>query len=135
VIYKTELHLKRASAIGSVLILIIMLTGVLGLVSLSVGKRNKEIGIRKVLGASAPDILILMSREYIILMLVAILAGVPLSYLFSAQWLTNFAYRIDAGIWTFVIPGLLLFCITVLAIWAQSFRTSVSNPVNSLRYE
>lgn len=133
--YKTELQLRKASVIGSVLILIIVLTGVLGLVSLSVAKRNKEVGIRKVLGASASDILVLVSREYAVLMLVSFAIGVPLSYLFGLQWIGNFAYRIDLGWWMFILPAIFLFCITIVLVGAQALKTAVSDPVKSLKYE
>jgi putative ABC transport system permease protein len=133
--YQTELQLKRASAIASVLILIIVLTGVLGLVSLGVAKRNKEIGIRKVLGASASNILILISREYAVLMVAAFVLGIPISYLFVSQWLSSFAYHIDLNGWMFAVPMLILFCITIIMVCIQSFKTAMADPVKSLKYE
>jgi putative ABC transport system permease protein len=133
--YKTELQLKKASVIGAVLILVIMLTGVLGLVSLSVAKRNKEIGIRKVLGASSADILVLVSREYALLMVISFLAGIPLSYLFGLQWLNNFAYHIDLTWWMFGAPVIFQFFITLFIVAAQSLKTALSNPVQSLKCE
>jgi putative ABC transport system permease protein len=134
-VYKTELQLKKASVIGSILILIIILTGVLGLVSLSVARRTKEIGIRKVLGASVSNILILISREYVYIMLLSFLAGVPLSYYFGQHWLSNFAYRVNLQWWMFAWPVFLLFCVTILVVVAQSMKNSLSNPTKSLRYE
>jgi putative ABC transport system permease protein len=133
--YQTELQLKKASTIASVLILIIVLTGVLGLVSLSVAKRNKEIGIRKVLGASASTILVLVSREYITLMGLSLVISIPISYLFTSYWLSGFAYHIDLKWWMFAIPVLFLFCITVVMVSLQSFKTALANPVKSLKYE
>lgn len=133
--YQTELQLKKASAIGSVLILVIVLTGVLGLVSLSVSRRSKEIGIRKVLGATATNVLGLVSGEYAVLLIVSFLAGVPLSYLFCARWLSSFAYHIDLTWWMFLIPIVFLFLITILMVGAQSIKSALSNPVDTLRYE
>lgn len=133
--YQTELQLRKATAFASVLILIIVLTGVLGLVSLSVTKRNKEIGIRKVLGASVSNILALISREYALLMIIAFGLGIPVSYMFISQWLSGFAYRIDVDGWMFVVPILALFCITIVMVCAQSFKTAKSDPVKSLKYE
>ena len=135
IIYKTELQLKKASAIGSVLILVIVLTGVLGLVSLSVAKRSKEIGIRKALGATVSNILALVSREYAVLLGVSFLVGVPVSYLFVSQWLADFAYHIELSWWMFLAPVLTLFVITILLVGAQSIKKALSNPVDSLRYE
>jgi putative ABC transport system permease protein len=133
--YQTELQLRKATAVASVLILIIVLTGVLGLVSLSVAKRDKEIGIRKVLGASVSNILALISREYAVLMIIAFGLGIPVSYMFLSQWLDGFAYHIDVDGWMFAIPILALFCITIVMVCAQSFRTAMSDPVRSLKYE
>ena len=133
--YKTELQLKKASIIGSVLILVIVLTGVLGLVSLSVSKRNKEIGIRKVLGASTSNILVLVVQEYALLMAVTFFAGIPLSYLFGSQWLNNFAYHIDLTWWMFGVPAIFLFFITTFMVAIQSLKTAMANPVKSLKYE
>ena len=133
--YKTELQLKQATSIASVLILIIVLTGVLGLVSLSVAKRNKEIGIRKVLGATASNILILISREYAALMGLAFMLGIPFSYVFISQWLSGFAYHIELSWWMFAIPILILFGITIMMVSIQSLKTALADPVKSLRYE
>jgi putative ABC transport system permease protein len=133
--YQTELQLKKASAIASVLILVIVLTGVLGLVSLSVAKRNKEIGIRKVLGASASNVLTLISREYAVLMAIAFVIGIPISYVFALNWLNSFAYRVELNAWMFIIPVLALFCITIAMVCIQSFKTAMADPVKSLKYE
>jgi len=133
--YKTELQLKKASVIGSILILIIVLTGVLGLVSLSVAKRSKEIGIRKVLGATAANILALVSREYSLLMVIAFMAGGSLSYGFISQWLDGFAYHIELKWWMFALPGVSLLIVTLLVIILQAYRAAQANPVKTLRSE
>jgi putative ABC transport system permease protein len=135
IIYQTELQLKKASVVGSVLIIVIVLTGVLGLVSLSVTRRTKEIGVRKVLGASVSSILILVSREYVYIMGLSFLAGVPLSYYFGGQWLHNFAYRVHLEWWMFAMPAVLVFLMTIFVVVVQSLKSSLSNPVDSLRYE
>jgi putative ABC transport system permease protein len=135
IIYQTELQLKKASVVGSVLIIVIVLTGVLGLVSLSVTRRTKEIGVRKVLGASVSSILILVSSEYVYIMGLSFLAGVPLSYYFGGQWLHNFAYRVNLEWWMFAMPVCLVFLMTIFVVVVQSLRSSLSNPVDSLRYE
>lgn len=134
-IYQTEFQLKKASAIGSVLILVIVLTGVLGLVSLSVARRRKEIGIRKIVGATAPNILALISGEYAVLLMISFLVGVPSSYLFCLRWLSGFAYHIELAWWMFVFPVAFLFLVTILIVGAQSIKSALSNPVDSLRYE
>jgi len=133
--YATELQLKQASTLGTVLMLIIVLTGALGLVSLSVSKRSKEVGIRKVLGASVSNILLLLSREYMVLMTVAFVLVTPLAYWFMQRWLENFAYHIDLQWWMFVLPSVILFGITLLIVSLQSLKTALTNPVKSLKYE
>jgi putative ABC transport system permease protein len=133
--YQTELQLRKATTVASVLILIIVLTGVLGLVSLSVAKRNKEIGIRKVLGATVSNILVLISREYAFLMIIAFALSIPVSYLFISQWLSGFAYHMEVSGWMFIVPILALFCITIIMVCAQSFKTAISDPVKSLKHE
>ncbi len=134
-IYQTEFQLKKASAIGSVLILVIVLTGVLGLVSLSVARRKKEIGIRKVVGATTSNILALISGEYVILLTISFLAGIPMSYLFCVRWLSSFAYHIELAWWMFVFPVAFLFLVTILIVGTQSIKSALSNPIDSLRYE
>jgi putative ABC transport system permease protein len=133
--YATELQLKKASTIASVLMLIIVMTGVLGLVSLNVSKRNKEIGIRKVLGATVPNILMMFTKEYARLMIVSFILAIPLAWYFSNQWLQNFVYHIDLSWWMFVVPGILLLLFTVAIVSIQSYQTAVTDPVKSLKYE
>lgn len=133
--YKTELQLKQAATLASVLMLLIVMTGVLGLVALSVAKRTKEIGIRKVLGASASQILELIGREYAIVMAISFAIGLPLSYAFISQWLSTFVYHIPLQWWMFVLPPAFVFAITLCIITAQGMRAALANPVKSLKYE
>jgi len=133
--YKTEIQLKRAATLASVLMLVIVLTGVLGLVALSVAKRTKEIGIRKVLGATVTQILRLIGREYAVVMIAAFVIGVPLSYLFIRRWLDTFVYHIPLSWWMFAVPPLLVFVLTLLIVAAQGIGTASANPVKSLKYE
>jgi putative ABC transport system permease protein len=133
--YQTELQLKKASTLASGLMLLIVMTGVLGLVALTVAKRNKEIGIRKVLGASATQILALISREYALVMSVAFAIGLPLSYLFINEWLSTFAYRIPLQWWMFVMPPAFIFAMTIFIVVAQALRAAMTDPVKSLKYE
>ena len=133
--YKTEMQLKRGATLASVLMLIIVLTGVLGLVALNVSRRTKEIGIRKVLGASVAQILALIGREYAMVMVISFVIGVPLSYLFISQWLNAFVYHIPLHWWMFVLPSAVLFTVTLFVVVAQGMGTAVTNPAKSLKYE
>jgi putative ABC transport system permease protein len=127
--------LEKASSIATVLMMIIVMTGILGLVSLNVSKRNKEIGIRKVLGASVSGILLMLSREYARLMVTSFVLAAPLAYYFTNQWLNNFVYHIDLSWWMFALPGALLLLITLLMVVLQSYKTAITDPVKSLKYE
>jgi putative ABC transport system permease protein len=115
--------------------LVIVLTGVLGLTALGVAKRTKEIGIRKVLGASVTQILRLIGREYALVMIFSFAVGIPLSYTFTSQWLSTFVYHIDLAWWMFVLPPSLVFVVTLFVVVAQALGTAVANPVSSLKYE
>jgi putative ABC transport system permease protein len=134
-LYATELQLKKASSVASVLMLIIVMTGVLGLVALNVSRRNKEIGIRKVLGATVSGLLMMFSKEYARLVVIAFVVAFPLAFYFLNGWLDNFAYHIDLNWWMFVLPGLALITITVLIVSIQSYKTAAADPVKSLRHE
>jgi putative ABC transport system permease protein len=134
-LYATELQLKKASSVAIVMMTIIVMTGLLGLVSLSVSKRNKEIGIRKVLGATVQSILLMLSGEYLRLMIIAFVVAIPVAYYFTTQWLENYAYHIDLHLSMFLLPGIILMLITLLLVAIQSYGTASANPVKSLRQE
>ncbi|WP_194972635.1 ABC transporter permease [Aquiflexum lacus] len=134
-LYTTELQLKKGSSMATVLMLIIVLMGVFGLVSLSLSKRNKEIGIRKVLGASVLSILALISKEYIILLVCALGLVTPFAYWFAVRWLENFAFHITLSWWMFAIPFGIVFMMTLIIVSSHSLRTALTNPVDSLKSE
>jgi putative ABC transport system permease protein len=134
-LYKTERQMNKAANLASGLMLIIVMTGVLGLVALSVARRTKEIGIRKVLGASAERILMLLSREYVFILLSAFVAGIPLSFWFVSHWLSTFVYHIDLDPWMFVIPVIILFGVTLMMVCAQGITAALSNPVKAIKHE
>jgi putative ABC transport system permease protein len=134
-LYATELQLRKASTLATVLMSIIVLTGILGLVSLNISKRIKEIGIRKVLGAKVTDILGLMSKEYARLVLLATAMAIPLSWYFGYRWLQNFVYHIELEWWMLIMPGMLLLIFTVAVVSSQSFKSAAANPVDSIKCE
>lgn len=134
-LYKTEHQLKKASAVATVLMLIIVLLGVLGLASLSVSKRTKEIGIRKVLGASVSNILTVLSKEYLKVMLISFVLALPAAYYLVDHWLNGFAYRITVLWWMLVMPGALVLLAAIVVVCVQSLKAALSSPVDTLRYE
>lgn len=134
-LYENELQFKKATYTASILSLIIALLGIFGMVSLSINKRVKEVGIRKVLGASVANISFLFIKEFLVVLGLAILIACPLAYLLMTQWLSGYAYQISIGWNPFLIGILLIGSITVLLILFQTLKTAITNPVNSLRSE
>lgn len=134
-LYKSEIRLRKASLAATILALIIVMLGVLGLISLSVQKRTKEIGIRKVLGSSVINIIALFMKEFLVVILIAGFIACPLAYLIMRNWLNGYAYRISITALPFVISFLFLSLITVMLISLQTLKLVYSNPVNNLRTE
>lgn len=135
ILYKTELQMNKAANLASVLMMIIVMTGVLGLVALSVARRRKEIGIRKVLGASATNILTILSREYVLVIAISLLIGIPLSYWFVTDWLNSFEYHINLNAWMFIWPVSILLTGTLLIVCIQGLKAAFSDPVRAIRNE
>jgi len=115
--------------------ILIVCLGLLGLASFVAEKRTKEIGIRKVLGASLPQILLLLSREFTAAIVLANLIAWLVAYYWMNKWLNNFAYRIDIGVGIFVLSAAIALFIALLTVSWQSLRAATANPVDSLRYE
>jgi putative ABC transport system permease protein len=133
--YATELQLKKAAYTSTVLALIIVLLGVLGLVSLSIHKRVKEIGVRKVLGASVSNIILLFVKEFVWVMAVAALVASPLAYLLMNEWLKGYAYRINVNAAPFILSVSLLAAITLVLIAIQTYKAAQTSPATSLKTE
>ncbi len=115
--------------------ILIACLGLFGLASLSVSQRTKEIGIRKVLGASVSEITALLSREFVLLLTIANLIAWPVAYWAMGQWLNGFAYRIEPGIKIYLLCSLLAVVIALCTISLHAIRAARSNPVDALRYE
>jgi putative ABC transport system permease protein len=98
-------------------------------------QRTKEIGIRKVLGSSVSDIVVLLSKDFVKMVLIAILIGSPIAWWTMNKWLQDFAYRIDIEWWMFVLTGILAIVIALLTVIFQAVKAALANPVDSLRDE
>lgn len=133
--YKTELQLKQAAYLATGLAIIIVLLGVLGLISLSVQKRTKEIGIRKVLGSSISHVMMLFMKDFLGTVLIAGLVACPLAWYMMQRWLDNYATRISLGPAPFVLAVLALTAVTAVLISLQTLKAALANPVKSLRSE
>lgn len=119
----------------SIIVVLIACMGLFALVSYSVESRTKEIGVRKVLGASVSSIVALVSKEFLMLVGLAAIVAVPVSYFFLSEWLKDFAYRISLGVGSFMIAGLMAAVIAFITISLRTVKAATENPVNSLRNE
>jgi ABC-type antimicrobial peptide transport system permease subunit len=109
--------------------------GIFGLGMWTAEKRAKEIGIRKVLGASVASITALLTKDFVILIIIALVIASPLSWYCLNQWLMDFAFRITIGAWVFVVAGLSAILIAIITISFQAVKAAVANPVEALRTE
>jgi putative ABC transport system permease protein len=133
--YQSEESLGRLYAALTLLAIFISCLGLAGLSSFTAELRTKEIGIRKILGASVPNILILLVSEFTKWIAVASIIAWPVAYFIIHKWLQGFAYRTSPSIWVFGLSAVVAFFIAVLTVSYQSFKAAITNPVNSLRYE
>lgn len=134
-LYETETLTARLINVFTGIAILICCLGLYGLVSHVVMQRTKEIGIRKVLGASVASILALLSQDFLKLVLIAIVIASPLAWYAMNAWLQGFAYRIDIAWWVFALAGVLAIGIALLTISFQSIKAALMNPVKSLRSE
>jgi putative ABC transport system permease protein len=134
-LYRTEYRLKKAAQVSSLLSLIIVVIGVLGLVSISLVRRTKEIGIRRVLGAQLVDINWLFMKEFVAVSAISMILAVPFFIFLGERWLENFAYRVPMNY--VLIWGLILFFFLLLigVVFLQAFQKIRMNPSESLRSE
>lgn len=133
--YQSEQQLTKVISILSVLAMVIASLGLLGLASFTVRQRLKEMGIRKVLGASVGQIVMILSKKFTLLVLIAFLIAAPTTYYLMNEWLSGYAYSVELGIGIFLVVGIGSWLIALLTVSFQSFRVARSNPINTLRIE
>ncbi len=134
-IYEGEQKISQMVGYFSVISILLAALGLLGLTNYSTLLRVKEIGVRKVLGASVPSILRLLSKDYAILVIIANLIAWPAAWYFAREWLANFTFKIDLNFWVFVFAGLATLAMSILTICFQALKTVRLNPSQSLRSE
>ena len=133
--YRGEERLVSAIRLSALLAIMISCLGILGLAEYTIKKRTKEIGLRKVNGASILNILILLNNDFFRLVVAGFVIACPVAYYLMHKWLENFAYKTNLSIWIFCLGGVLALIIAVLTVSWQSWRASTRNPVEALRYE
>lgn len=133
--YKADVRFGEVFGLFASLAILIACFGLLGLSAYNVLQRTKEIGIRKVLGASVQHLVFTLSKEFLYLVLISLLIAVPLTWWVMDSWLQDFAYRISIQWWVFALAGVLAVAIALLTVGIQALKAAVANPVNSLRTE
>ncbi|GAB3641524.1 ABC transporter permease [Spirosoma arcticum] len=133
--YQTEQQYGRIFTTAASLAILIACLGLFGLAAFTAEQRTKEIGVRKVLGASVASIVTLLSKDFLKLVLIAIVIASPLAWFAMNRWLQDFAYKIDIEWWVFALAGLLAVSIALLTVSFQSVKAALMNPVKSLRSE
>ena len=131
--YQNESQLSEVLSLASSIAILLSCIGLFAIALLMIEQRTKEIGVRKVLGASVPGIVLLVSRGFVKLVLIALCIAVPLAWFGMQTWLNNYSYRIDISPWVFVVVGLSAILIALVTISFQSVKAALMNPVKSLR--
>lgn len=134
-LFDNEERTGKLASVFATLAVFISCLGIFGLASFTASQRTKEIGIRKVLGATIFNVWKMLSRDFIWLVVLSILVAAPIAYYFSNQWLQQYEYRIEISWWVFVVTGIGALTITLLTVSYQSLKAALMNPVNSLRSE
>jgi putative ABC transport system permease protein len=133
--YTAEKDLGIIFSIATILTIFIALLGLLGLSSFVAEQRTKEIGIRKVLGASITNVVNLLYRDFAILIMIAFVLAIPIAWYVLGLWLENFAFHISIGVWAFILGGIMSLAVGMLSISFHILKAATSNPVDAIKYE
>ena len=133
--YENEIRTSQALTVFSALTIFVACLGLLGLAAFTAEQRTKEIGIRKILGANIRTIVLLLSKEFVILVGISCIIACPIAFVMMQKWLQNFAYRIDLNINVFLLGGALSLVIALGTISYQALKAARANPINALRNE
>lgn len=134
-LYKTDLKTSQLILIFSLVAVIICALGLFGLAAFTAEQRTKEIGIRKVLGATVKQITILLSKDFLVLVSIAIIIATPIAWWAMSRWLQDFAYRVPISAWIFIAAGAMALLIAALSVSVQAIKAAVANPVKALQRE
>ncbi|MDH7448140.1 ABC transporter permease [Aquimarina sp. 2201CG14-23] len=133
--FKSEQLVGKLSQIFAILAILISCLGLFGLAAYTAEQRSKEIGVRKVLGASIPAIVKLLSKDFLKLVIISILIAIPIAWLTMNNWLQDFAYRIEINWWIFIVAGSIAILIAMTTVSFQAVKAAIANPVDSLKTE
>ncbi|WP_423147752.1 ABC transporter permease [Rubrolithibacter danxiaensis] len=133
--FEMENKVAKLSAIFAALTIFISCLGLFGLAAFMAERRTKEIGIRKVLGATVANVWLLLSKEFVVLVIISCLIASPIAFLLMYNWLQKYEYRIDIGFWVFALAGITALFIAVATVSFQTIKAGLANPVKSLRTE
>ena len=128
-------RLQKILNFFGIVAILISVMGLFALTAFTIKQRDKEIGIRKVLGATVSSIVALITKDFMILLMLAILIAIPLGWYAMDKWLENFAYKTELSLWIFIAAAVFIFGIAVLTVTMKTIRTAMKNPVKSLRTE
>lgn len=134
-LYKNEQNTARIFSTFSAIAILLACLGLFGIVAIMTVQRTKEIGIRKIMGATVVNIIMHLFSDYLKPVFIAFIISVPLAFYFANKWLLSFAYHIDIPVWAFIISGIFCIAISVVTVSIQSLKAALSNPVDSLRNE
>lgn len=134
-LYQTDLRLLQTLGIFATLAILVACLGLFGLSAYTAEQRTKEIGVRKVLGASVPALVGLLSKDFARLVCIGFVVAAPLAYVAATRWLDAFAYRIGISWWIFLLVGLIALCIALITVCYHAVHAALADPVKSLRYE
>jgi putative ABC transport system permease protein len=133
--YNEQKRMAGVFGVGAIITIIISCMGLFAIAIMAITQRTKEIGIRKVLGSSVADIVVLLFRDFLKLVIIAIVIATPLAWYSMGQWLNGFAYNVGLQWWVFALAGLCAITIALLTVSVQSIKAAIANPVKSLRSE
>ncbi len=133
--YDKEINSREMLGFVSILVVLLASFGILGLTTLTIAKRTKEIGVRKVLGASVRNIIFLLTKQFGLMVIISAVIAGPFAYYYMKEWLNDFVYRIDIKIWVFIFSTVLTLLISLFVVSFKAIKAALANPVESLRYE
>ncbi|MCK5206452.1 MAG: ABC transporter permease, partial [Cyclobacteriaceae bacterium] len=134
-LYQSEQRMSQLFSVFTSMAIFIACLGLLGLAAYTAEQRTKEIGIRKAMGATVPNVVTMLNKEFIKLVIIAVIIASPIAWYLMRNWLGNFVYKTEIGVYPFILAGALAVVIALVTVGFQSFRAANANPVDSLRNE